>query len=76
MPEEMSVSEMMAEGTLCEECGSYEDWGVGDDFPRLCNDCAGDLRKDGHALTRLSIGGYQHICAGDNCPPKKGAFKR
>lgn len=74
MPEEMSVSEMMAEGTLCERCGVYDNWGVGDDFPRLCSHCAQDMRKRGHAVVILPIlGGYQHICAGDNCPPKKGS---
>lgn len=31
------ISEMMLDGTLCEECGVYIGEGLG--FPELCEDC-------------------------------------
>lgn len=67
--EEMSVSEMMQEGTLCIGCGVYDNWDAGDGFPRFCDHCASDLRKEGgHRLTNLSIGGFQHTCERNQCP--------
>ena len=38
------VAEMMLDGTLCEQCGTFIGEPVG--YPRLCSDCANDDEYD------------------------------
>lgn len=77
------VADMILDGTLCEGCGVF----MGDEcgFPRLCDDCAIERRKDGREVRSTGLGGYQDI--GDierpqpspakvNCPQCKKRVKQ
>lgn len=39
------ISEMMLEGTLCEECGAFIEDGDGEGYPRKCEDCEPKKKK-------------------------------
>lgn len=44
------VSDMMLDGTLCEQCGTY--LGNAVDHPRLCPGCQRDARQRAQAQAR------------------------
>ncbi len=39
------VAEMMLDGTLCQQCGTYIDHGQALGFPRSCSDCKPRKKK-------------------------------